>query len=151
MTETDAARIEYTTHAHDICGMPIRALGGVLNRIVSSDAARAQTRRDLGAGRLRLHRDGVLPWALYAKGTVEPGWLLSPRFAAAIDSWRRQAVRDPVPLPDIKPVIDVSEFAKMIGLDTLGQVLIDALDGPSRRARLEAIERSPWRWPAPLH
>lgn len=117
----------------------------------SFDAALGQAEHDLRRGRARLHGDGVLPWAAYDAGCVEPEWWLSPLFAAGVQRWRFEAVTNPSPRPP-RETLSIERLRGLLGLATLLQMIADTakrLLDPGHAARLAEVERNPWRWPLP--
>jgi hypothetical protein len=115
----------------------------------SLDAALGQAEHDISRGRARLHGDGVLPWAAYEAGSVEPEWWLSRRFADAIQRWRFEALTNPSPRPR-RQTLWSQHLRGLIGLAALLQLIADSakrLLDPGRAARLAELERDPWRWP----
>jgi hypothetical protein len=143
--------------------LSIRKIAGLMNpglAIDSLDAAVKQAKRDIRAGRTRLHDDGVLPWAAYDAGYVESEWWKSGQLADAIQQWRAEAVTAPAPPPEV-PSIDpvataeraIAPLSKMLmeGLrpvaDGFGEAIARGLGVPDRATRLREIERDPWHWP----
>jgi hypothetical protein len=148
LVECAPERVEFAARASDLCNMPDRKIGQLMHRVGSPEAARAQARRDIPSGRARLHDDGVLPWAVYEAGCVEPEWWASGQFADAIQQWRREAVIAPSQLPEAAS-INVADIAeRMMVPEGFDEALVRSMRLPYRATRLREIERHPWRWPA---
>jgi hypothetical protein len=69
----------------------VRAIAREAYPIISDDAARAQARRHLAAGRRGLHGHGVLPWVAWPAGVLPANWWASDGLAAAIQHWHIEA------------------------------------------------------------
>jgi hypothetical protein len=144
--------VEFAAWAHDICALSIGKIARLLNPRVadhSLEVALDQARHDVLHGRERLRSNGVLPWAAYEDGRVEPEWWLSRRFADGVQRWRFEAVTKPSP-PPLPETLGVEHLRGLLGLRALIRLLADAarrLFDPGHAARLAELERNPWHWP----
>jgi hypothetical protein len=102
---SDPEAVEFAARAVDILGLSKYQLA---RRMFGSGStpvdgtAKARTTRYVRAGRIRLAVLGVLPWAAFPDAPP-PSWWTDPRFAQAIDEWRRQAATAPIARPDYPP------------------------------------------------
>jgi hypothetical protein len=146
LVEREPERVEFAARGRDLCNLSDRKIGQLVDRIGSPEAARAQARRDIRAGRARLHDDGVLPWAVYKAGCVQPEWWASEQFADAIQQWRREAAIVPSQLPEA-PSINVADVAeRMMVPEGFAEALARRVRLPYYAKQLREIERNPWRF-----
>jgi len=64
-------------------------LAEALDLSVASDerARRRAAKHSLEAGRVYLHRQGVLPWAIWPDGVLPEEWWTSERFVQGVEAW----------------------------------------------------------------
>ena len=150
--------------ADDVFGLAIRKIARLMNPAMTLiDGAVKQAKRDIPAGRVRLHHDGVLPWAAFASGDVEPEWWVSGQLADAIQQWRAEAATKPSPLPPSNRLSREEIERVMLGpAVALGKAITDGVEPiferlarsivglPQVDEQLREIERKPWRWPVDL-
>lgn len=146
--------VEFAARAVDILGLSkyqlARRMFGSRSTPVDG-TAKTRTTRYVQAGRTRLAVLGVLPWAAFPGAPPPSSWWTDPRFAQAIDEWRRQAAAAPIARPDYPPTGAALAAHKRQWL-ALGTYRLDPSAQWPRPPRsdsdraLAAIASDPWRF-----
>jgi len=107
----------------------------------AAEAARAQVRRDVPAGRSRLAVDGVLPWAAYDDGELPAAWWRDRAFELAVDVWLHAANTDPA-RPATTAEQELQATARRIAAQLVPErLLLRIAHGSSARQPAAS-----WRW-----
>jgi hypothetical protein len=151
LQETQPELVEFASWVNDVCGLTKDGTGRLLHPELEGyeEAQRKQARRDVKAGRLRLHKERVLPWAAFADGNLPDSWWTHVDFESAIGLWEREGVTRPsASRPDSLTTFVGALRAVGARLAREASETYRAIDPPRElvEPRLAEIEDDPWKW-----